>query len=160
MKDLTYIHYGSTSFNIEEYDEIKNVDFSKPAGGFWASPANSEIGWKHFLDATGWAEYNEENSFSFQLQKECRLCVIDSFKDLENLPSLTAFEHPLLKQSFPDFEKIKESYDAILLTPRGFFETKHSFHLSLWGWDCESLLILNPNIILQKEAINDTINNK
>ena len=42
-----------------------------------------------------------------------------------------------------DFEKIAENYDAIWLTEKGMQETRWS-NPDLYGWDCETFLILNP----------------
>lgn len=47
---------------------------------------------------------------------------------------------------YPDFEAmIRSGIDAIWLTPKGERETRFSHPKNLYGWDCESVLIMNPN---------------
>ena len=51
---------------------------------------------------------------------------------------------------FPDFEKVALEFDAIHLTTRGMMETRFTpFETpDLYGWDCESVLVLNRDVIV------------
>jgi hypothetical protein len=115
---------------------IKNRNFVKPTGGLWASPVDSEFGWK---------EWNEQNqfrdcsqSFSLRLKENARLYVIDTLQDLESAP-LLQYEYMTLI----DFEALAKDYDGIWLTFEGMAETRFSTPLDLYGWDCESVLLFN-----------------
>ena len=48
-----------------------------------------------------------------------------------------------------DFEKMSKKFDAIYLTEQGEYKTRFIDRYSLYGWDCESILIMNKNIIKQ-----------
>jgi len=45
--------------------------------------------------------------------------------------------------TFPDYEECATRYDAIHLTDRGQWATRMTHPKNLYGWDCESVLILN-----------------
>ena len=46
-----------------------------------------------------------------------------------------------------DFKEASKTWDAIFLTEKGQRETRFTHPKNLYGWDCESVLILNSNII-------------
>lgn len=135
-----YIHYGADSFNPEKFEPIVNsFRFSKPNGGFWASRIDAKYGWRD------WCEDNEFNldrldrSFTFTLKEGSRVYEIRSVADAFKLP----FNSPSKFFAYIDFEKcLEEGIDAIEVTDIDFvYET-------LYGWDCDSILILNPEIIV------------
>jgi len=47
-----------------------------------------------------------------------------------------------------DFEQLSKTYDAVWLTYNGERKTRYS-NPDLYGWDCESVLILNKNSVYQ-----------
>jgi len=47
------------------------------------------------------------------------------------------------KKEYPNFELLATMCDAIWLTEKGQNETHLSYPISLYGWDCESVLIIN-----------------
>ena len=101
---------------------------------------------------------DEENSFSFVLSEDANVFHIRSVKDLDNLPQqkmpleLTSFKNAV----FPDFElALLTGYDAIELhlseedpSEIGFMKGLYN---SLYGWDCDSIVILNPSVIIPLE---------
>ena len=48
-----------------------------------------------------------------------------------------------------DFEKLAETYDAIEVSISDDFE----LYYQLYGWDCNSIVIMNPKIIVELEEI-------
>lgn len=145
---MEFIHYGATEFLPDKFLPIKNKHpFVKPGRtGLWASPINSGYGWKDWCEDKEFRECSESNCFTFKLTDNARVYVIDTYKDLESVPYL--IKDGDLYQTI-DFEKMATEYDAIHLTINGQLETRLSFPLSLYGWDCESLLVLNPKVINQ-----------
>jgi hypothetical protein len=131
------IHYGSNVFNPKLIQPIKNDNWVKPKGGLWTSPINSNWGWKDWCESEDFRECSKENSFTLKLHDWAKICVIDSVSDLVCLPYYESYKRYL------DFEKIAENYDAIWLTEKGMQETRCS-NPDLYGWDCETFLILNP----------------
>lgn len=143
---MKLIHYGNKYFDKEKFNEIKNKNWNKPYGGFWTSPLNSGYGWKDWNDEEYFRDCNEENSFVLELEEDSRILKIDCRSDLRNIKHIIT-----LHKVYLDFEKITTHYDAIWLTERGIYETEHSGAtmngLCLYGWDCETVLILNKDKI-------------
>lgn len=137
MKNLSgLIHYGSKIFNPELIKPIKNVNWVKPDGGLWTSPIDSKWGWKDWCDCEKFRICDKENSITLKLYDWAKICIINSVSDLNNLPYYKNHMRHL------DFEKIAENYDVIWLTEKGETKTRWS-DPGLYGWDCESVLILN-----------------
>ena len=140
----TFIHYGSTTFDTKRFKAIQNrPSFNKPFGGLWASPIDSENGWKQWNETECYAECIEENSFTFQLKPEARVYTIKSRADvyamLERyrgkslIPGLANIGFPIF-----DFEEMTKDYDAIV-----FFINGETYE-ALYGWDCDSICLFNP----------------
>ena len=141
LMKLSLITYGlGNEIKPELIKPIKN-SWVKPKGGLWASPINSAYGWKEWCEAEEFG--NLSSSFSFEF--EGNVLVIDSLHDMDKLPW---FEQGTGCYAI-DFEKINaDGFDAILLTEKGQNETRFTFPRSLYGWDCESIVIMNPDRII------------
>ena len=146
-------HYGCKSFDSEKFDTVKNrPHWCKPTGGLWSSPVD-----KNEID--GWAEWcrNEEFNinclkeyFDFTLREDARIAVINTLHDLEVLIYKYAQELEdgiTVKSRVLDFERMCDVYDAIELTSPGQQDTRFT-NPDLYGWDCHSLLVLNPNVVV------------
>lgn len=147
---MTYIHYGHTEFREKDFRSIKNEPhWNKPRGtGLWASPTESQYGWKDWCEAEKFGVCSVENAFAFQLSENAKVYVIDSVDDLVNVPhKITYPPEYLLRTQFIDFEKMSIDYDAIYLTWNGQCETRLSRPMDLYGWDCECILIMNPDVM-------------
>lgn len=137
-----YIHYGHTKFEPDRFKEIKNrFFFVKPSGGFWASPVDAKWGWKDWCEAEDFRECNIENSFKFTLKDTANVIHIHSVDDLEMLPKIGS---NVTDQVLLDFEKLcNDGVDAIEL----HLSDDNELYWVLYGWDCDSILIMNPDII-------------
>lgn len=147
---MTYIHYGHTEFRGKDFRQIKNeAHWNKPRiTGLWASPVDSEYGWKDWCEDEKFGVCRVANSFTFQLSENAKVYVIDSVDDLINVPhKITYSPEFLLRTQFIDFEKMSIDYDAIYLTWNGQCETRFSKPMDLYGWDCECILIMNPDVV-------------
>ena len=158
MEPTKYIHYGHTGFDPNAFNQIQNEPmFAKPIGGLWASPIDSPWGWKDWCDAEQFRECTEENSFTFTLSDDAKILRIYDIDDLKDLPEV---EGPSkfrfctmysIKRYYLDFEKLSEEYDGIEV----FIETEEgrngSLYWALYGWDCNSVCIFNPDIIVLEE---------
>lgn len=144
MKSKIYIHYGSKGFDKKLFTKIKNRPYwVKPFGGLWASDINAKYGWVDWNKDEDFVECNLNNSFMFKLKNPEKILTIDSEKKLLELPrieSIYDFGNICL-----DFEKLSEEYDAIeVLISNG-----EGLYRALYGWDCDSLLVLNPESIIE-----------
>lgn len=136
------IHYGSDKFIAEKVRPVKNSDWVKPNrdGGLWTSPIDSKWGWRDWNCQEQFMDCDEGNCFIVRLKADSKIFVIDSLEDLKNSPLREGYSKKVL-----DFELIAQEYDAIWLTEKGQNETHLSHPVDLYGWDCETVLILNPN---------------
>ena len=137
---MELIHYGSSVYKEELFEDIKNENWVKPRGGLWSSPVDSKWGWKDWCEAEQFRECDEENSFRFKLSS-AKIATIDNLKDLIYLP----FQE---NGRYLDYETIALNYDAIYLTENGEKETRYTTGwVNLYGWDCETVLVLNKRCI-------------
>ena len=156
QKNIIYTHYGHSKFDKTKFDPIKNRLFNnKPAGGFWASRKNAVFGWKNWNDTECFAVCDEKNKIDFTLRTGSRILEIHNTQDVDdivekyhvNLPSdkeLSTFGPSSSVASYTiDFEKISQDYDAI----ECFVSDDSKLYYKLYTWDCDSILILNPDII-------------
>ena len=141
-----YIHYGHKKFDSNLFCPIKNRRcFTKPHGGLWASPVAAKFGWKNWNDGEHFCECREENSFIFTLRENAQVITIRSVEEAKRLPQNHDPEFDFDLWVTPDFEKLVESgYDAIELVLSADWE----LYLALYGWDCDSILILNPEVVV------------
>ena len=135
-------HFGADEYKPELFKPIKDSHFVKPRGGLWTSPVGSNYGWKEWCEAE---EFGDVTTW-FDVEFVGTLLVIDSLNDAKTKLSWC---EPRPGWSFPLFEVLVVcGFDAIHLTERGQHETRFS-RPSLYGWDCESVLIMNPETITE-----------
>jgi len=140
-----YIHYGHNIFDKNKFEEIQNDNFVKPEGGLWACDINAEYSWKNWNDKEKFVDCNEDNSFVFTIKDNARTLLIENSEQLKVLPQLKSTTRFNI---FLDFEKLAKDYDAIEVLAG----TGKGLYMALYGWDCDSILIMNKDIIiLEKE---------
>jgi hypothetical protein len=141
---MDLITYGlGKELKLEKIEPIKN-EFVKPKGGLWASPINSSFGWREWCESEGFRLRSFDTSFQFSISGN--ILVIDSEDDLKFFNWDRPYSH--VDMLIPDFEDLVfTGYDAVHLTVKGEYETRFSVPYSLYGWDCESVLIMNLNCI-------------
>lgn len=149
-----YIHYGHDKFDIDLFNPIKNrFMFPKPNGGFWACKKNYDYPWSKWCEDANYIYDNQFLSFEFDLIKDAKILTINKHKQLKKLPKnkeTIAMEKNIhiFKSEFNirylDFEKLSLKYDAIEV----LISKDRDLYFSLYGWDCDSILIMNPKIII------------
>lgn len=165
-----YVHYGCSleSFDIGKFEQVRNRSFStKPSGGFWASPTihgrdRYLFDWKNFCDN---AEYypmarSLDKKFYFCLDIGAHVFKIESMADYKMLPKIVSQEHITgRKEEFIDFEEcMRQGIDAIeygYSTVRRNENIKDEMDSKMLGWDCDSILIMNPEIILKESFLKE-----
>ena len=141
MSKPVYIHYGNNEYYTP--DPIRNSTYrTKPCGGLWASRKEGDSNW------INWCKENEfhldrlNSSFEFTLKDDARVLVIDDPDKLDDLPKLSPYDkNDPYSECRLDFEKLRKDYDAV--------EVMNIWKLywPLYGWDCNSIVIMNPNVI-------------
>jgi len=142
----TYVHYGSQKYDPEIFQPIRNINsFSKPHGGLWASRDNAEYGWRDWCKDNDYGTIVEENSFRFIVSDTANILYLKTENDLLNLP-LQRDSRPAYQWYFPDFEKLlADGIDAVEVIDID------QLYYPLYGWDCESIVVMNPDIIIPLE---------
>lgn len=144
--DGRYIHFGD-DFDRNKFETIRNqVGMPKPYGGFWASRYSRDgLQWRDFIKEKRGIELKMGNSFKFPLKKGANIIEITCSKDLKALPKAPTDKCTQLKWVCLDFEKmLADGVDAIEV--RGIANDK-KLYFDLYSWDCDSILIMNPDII-------------
>lgn len=138
------IHYGSKKFRPERWHDISDAKrySTKPGGGLWSSPVDSKYGWREWCHAESFAKCDKRNSFTFEVSG--RILTIDASQDTAKMPwkeLVKGFWVPLFEPL------ITQGYCAVHLTGKGQEETRYGNQYSLYGWDCESVLVLQRDAI-------------
>lgn len=148
---VEYIHYGHKGFSKELFQPIKNREmFSKPTGGFWASRVNALYGWKDWCRDNDFGDCREGNCFRFSISKNANILTINSVDDLKGLPKA---KQPVpvessLWDNCLDFEQLLlNGIDAVEVN----ISSGRQLYMAMYGWDCDSILIMNPDIVCVKE---------
>lgn len=153
MKDNIYIHYGNDHFDELLFCRIINRPYTnKPLGGLWSSPVESDITWKEWCEAEEFKECDEKNSFKFKLKPEAKVLVLENKDDLVNLPRVKTDLSYITMNIDIDFEALAKEYDAIMVYVRRGKDYFSSLYHELYGWDCDTLLVMNKKVI---EVIED-----
>lgn len=140
-----YIHYGSSCFVPQLFEPIKNVKRrAKPSGGLWAAK-DDRRGWFEFCLDMDFPSERTDTSFTFTLRKDANVLHLSNPEDLKDLPRFKTRQPRWLREyHWPplDFEELlRRGVDAIDV------EIKN-LHDHMPTWDCDSLLVLNPNVVL------------
>lgn len=152
MNRQIYVHYGATRFNPTKGFPIQNEKHRpKPQGGLWASRKNATFGWKNWCIENEFRECDPANSFEFTMKDESRIVIISTLAMLRRLPKAKS---ELSISYCIDFEKcLHLGIDAIELCWYGDEYqsiTGDDLHFDLYGWDCDSIVVLNPNAVVQR----------
>ena len=150
---MKVVHYATDkNFKlkpIEIGEFIKNNLPVKPRGGLWASPIHTKFGWKEWCNSEDFGDVSAKYPVVLDIDMS-RIMVIKKASDLDKLPWCKLEGLDLLE--FIDFGKlIKDGVDGIYLTEKGQWETRFTFPRGLYGWDCESVLVLNERCIRNYE---------
>ena len=147
-----YIHYGNTVFDKSKFKKVENQGaWSKPTGGFWASPVDAALGWYEWCksEEPDWCDDNV--CFTFGISESANVIHIKKVEDLDNLPSLgKCLVHGIASL---DFEKMcADGIDAIELHLSDDERLDRNLNFALYGWDCDSILIMNPEIVITEDS--------
>ena len=147
-----YKRYGKEPFRKDCFTPVRNRNFpaSKPIGGIWASPEDAELSWEVWCRENMPEFIKGKNVYRFSLEG-ANVLHVRSRSDLSNLPVLQDFNKMCFTDiEYLDFEKLSDMYDAIELH---LSEGDYRLSQALYGWDCDSVLIMNPEVIKNEEEV-------
>ena len=129
------IHYGSASFDPARFSKPTHSDgINKPRGGYWCSPINSKYGWR---------EWVRDNMDEWQTDVHHTATIRGNGLIINKREDYTGPFASRGSSEQWDWDWIIAHYDFIWLT----YEGECDCHMSLYGWDCESIVVLNPAAI-------------
>lgn len=154
IKKWIFIHRRN-ELDKNKFTPVTN-DFIKPDGGLWIAPytENCEFSsaWEEFLINDIGLNTKGYKGTIVSIKPNAVIVIVDSVQDLINILENYSYTHPILSARFIDFEKLSKDYDAIYLTEKGQYETRLS-DPNLYGWDIESMLVMNFDIIEEESVI-------
>lgn len=144
---MKFIHYGHDKFEKDKFEPVKNrLDASKPKGGLWASRVDSPNSWKEWCKSSGFGKEKLNTSFMFTLKEDAKVLRITNTKQLEQLPKMKNLLPITTMWTMIDYEELATEYDALEV----LISEDHELYFSLYGWDCDSIVIMNPEVIIQE----------
>lgn len=159
--DNVYVHFGSEHFNKERFVSVENrIAFTKPYGGLWGSPINTECNWENWCKSNDFELKRLEKCFYFKLKSKAKRLYINNVDQLKELPKVKQPEiFSINLWDTLDFEKLSEEYDALEITLTYEDKTKiedlwsGGLYQRLYGWDVDSILVMNPDIVEEIENL-------
>ena len=163
-----YIHYGSSEFRKDWFEPIANRLYSnKPEGGLWASPIGDDVfGWFDWCTSEQFKISGLDEHFIFSLKDDSKILRLKTKKDIYEL-SRDVLRPNLWRSTVKEYKTYSDFLDACenmrvdivlnfeKLLELGYDAIEYSvaeLYFELYGWDCDCILILNPNcIIIAKE---------
>lgn len=156
MMGNKYIHYGSSSFDLNKFGAVKNYtdmwNKPDPYTCLWASPIDSENSWTQWCKDNLFRLDELESWFIFELKPDATILNIRNDDELQQAldSGLLHNRHDeflgcsLSDDYYMDFEQLaQDGFDAIEV-----HICSSRIYWGLYGWDCDSLLVLNPNCIV------------
>lgn len=150
-----YIHFGSKVFDINGFKPIKNQKYitfkPDPESGLWGSLVGSTYGWYDLCKEFGFDDFRWDfnNSFIFKLKDDARVAHLYTDDDLFSLPERE--NSPFCDYGWYaiDYEESCKLYDAIQLHINSVSSLEYLFSAAgyLYDWDCESIFVMNPDVI-------------
>lgn len=142
---IRYIHYGDYVYRTP--NPITNkAHWVKPHGGLWASRKDGDFTWKDWCEREEFRTDTFHEFFEFTLKDGARVLTLSKIEQLNDLPKFKGYDpENQYSTCCLDFESLAKEYDAIELTDI------HAFYFALYGWDCNCILIMNPDIV---EVVN------
>ena len=156
----TYITYG---FILEDPSKIvTNLDevINKPKKALWGSPIDAEFGWRDWCEGEDWWPGGEpdyfDKSFKWTLKEGSKILTINKVEDLDDIYRAGLMRPNKYGFIALDFYRILDvGYSAVELTDG------HIGHMfvnrledSFNSWDCESIVVLDPDAIILLDNSN------
>lgn len=141
----TYIHYGHKAFEPSSFTTPTNHSYAnKPNGGLWASATDAPYGWKDWCKAEDFRQCDDDNAFTFMLSDNANIFEINCIADVGRMPRQHKTDGDIRFIDI-DFERMYENgVDAIVLN----LSNDPDLYFLLYGWDCDCILVLNPEVII------------
>jgi hypothetical protein len=143
----------------QQFDIVNKSSFNKPLGGLWTSTyqpyGEYQSRWIEWCYDNSQKDWVGHDCALLEISQDAKIFKINEYQDLKNLYSLYPLNTGATGYKHINFEKMKPDWDIIWLTDFGQVDTRNSSVLNLYGWDCESSLMLN-NVVNRFKKITTT----
>lgn len=159
ISEKGYVHYGDSTFKGDKFKSIKNNDFNnKPDGGLWASSCKAKNSWNAWCVDSNFRMEHLDKCFHFKIADTARILRIES---LEDCKELTLQPVGYMHEEYRDTNYEVIDYRACI--EKGIDAIEYKYDIAsrskdfeeidtiMCGWDCDSILILNPDIVMLYE---------
>lgn len=166
VRNELFIHYGTAVFDPTRFKEVKNrsefiVNKPIPHTGFWATLYQSPDmnSWKDWCEGNNFYTEKLKDFFTFFLKEDAKILEIQTQNDVDKFVRSKYQQKPVgyerrfyykdqeYPDAHPDFEMLSKDFDAMYV--KEFGNVNSGTHWQFYGWDCDSLLIFNPQIIVK-----------
>ena len=162
-----YIHYGNDHFEKREVDLRTEGFIIKPEkAALWGSPTDANFSWKTWSEDQQFNLGSLKKSFKFKLKSGSKILFISSKKDVDELDEILKTNTSRIEEYYSRFTPISSVIMQLLgsITPENYntidfsklqengidaveIEYNKYTHDAFYGWDCDSICILNPDAI-------------
>lgn len=162
----TYVTYGKGNTldykKLAENMSLNNRLSGKPTRCLWGSPIDSKYGWKEWcLYENYWDEsmFTDDNTILWTFTPHSTILSIKDYDDILRCVS----EGYIYKDNcnYPTLNFVKifyEGYSAIELLDSNIGNGLREYERVFYGWDCESIVVLDPSKIFQIDKDGNQIN--
>lgn len=159
-KFIEFIHYGSDRFDprlMMDQSRTNMTCINKPNAGLWASPVNSDWGWKDWCESEEFYKSDFSKYFVFRLKNNAKILTIRSLKDWDKVLNKVFKDHHINILENPFFNidinerdmiwrYICKKYDAILVIMNDNYGEMH-MNFEFNSWDCDSIVVFNSEVV-------------
>ncbi len=164
MKNQIYVTYGfGNVFDPNKLNTNLREFIGKPLKAWWGSPIDADFGWKEWCENEEFLidnryksleEYfSDNNKIFWTLKDNAKVLMINNINDLN-----TCIESQFIYYDSCDYFRhrwdfyqiLRKGYSAIQLNDAAIGHCFRSTVESIMnGWDCESIVVLDPSMIIQ-----------
>ena len=166
VKLLTVEKWGFSNgidyFDKQFFKPVQN-EGRKVEGCLWTSPVKSEYSWIDYIRSCEIRNYAKNEYYELCFKQGTRIAMIENYNDLLNMPYYDEEKYCHIQSRYIDFEKLATVCDCLWVTTDGLLlasypertlgtaflqREPHIIEFNLYGWDCETVLIFNPDCVL------------
>lgn len=142
---MEYIHYGTDKFNPALVSTEEN-HFRKPAG-LWASPTDTNWGWKDWCLAEDFHTGSLNKFFKFTLKPCAKILVVNGLDDVMDYLDIIETEFKYLPDIRLKRKELYRDFDGMMVWMSHNWNELHNnilFNL----WDVDSIVVWNLDVII------------
>lgn len=144
----TYVHFGTNQFDKKLFRPVKNSFLqTKPSGGFWGSPVDGKYTWELWNIDNHFADVSESApKLYFTLKPSAKILKINNEESFQQFDSKYKLPKTDLQLFYPyDWIRVAKDYDAMEVSISDY----NALYMKLYTWDCDSICVFNPNVVVQ-----------